>query len=72
MTFSIRLRKFHNTDLDELYDQEVTEGKRSYAEAIIAAGLVSKEDLVNLVSQFLGYELQVEKVKKLIRKQYNQ
>ena len=48
--------------LEELYDQEVTEGKRSYAEAIIAAGLVSKEDLVNLVSQFLGYELQVGEV----------
>ena len=51
--------------LEELYDQEVTEGKRSYAEAIIAAGLVSKEDLVNLVSQFLGYELQVGEVEEI-------
>ena len=45
--------------------------ERSYAEAIIAVGLVSKEDLVNLVSQFLGYELR-GKSRKLIRKQYNQ
>ena len=37
--------------LEELYDQEVKEGKRSYADAIISAGLVSKEDLINLVSQ---------------------
>ena len=36
--------------LDELFDDDVKEGKRSYAEAIIAAGLVSKEDLLNLVS----------------------
>ena len=38
--------------LDELYDDEVIEGKKSYAESIISAGLVTKEDLFNLVSQF--------------------
>ena len=40
--------------LEELYDKDVEEGKRSYSEAIISAGLVSKEDLINLVSQFLS------------------
>ena len=35
--------------LDELYDDDVKDGRRSYAEAIIAAGLVSKEDLINSI-----------------------
>ena len=48
--------------LDELYDDDVKDGRRSYADAIIAAGLVSREDLINLVSQFLDYELQVGQV----------
>lgn len=51
--------------LDELYDDEVIEGKKSYAESIISAGLVTKEDLFNLVSQFLGYELQQGEVKQV-------
>ena len=51
--------------LDELYDDEVIEGKKSYAESIISAGLVSKEDLINLVSQFLGYELQQGEVEQV-------
>ena len=48
--------------LDELFDSDVKEGKRSYTETIINAGLVSRDDLFNLVSQFLGYELQIGKV----------
>ena len=48
--------------LDELFDGEVKEGKRSYTESIINAGLVSRDDVFNLVSQFLGYELQIGKV----------
>ena len=48
--------------LDELYSEEVKEGKRSYAEDIVAAGLATKEDIFNLVAQFLGYELQVGEV----------
>ena len=35
--------------LEELYDKDVEEGKRSYSEAIISAGLVSKEDLINIL-----------------------
>jgi len=48
--------------LDELYSEEVKEGKRSYAEDIVAAGLATNEDIFNLVAQFLGYELQVGEV----------
>ncbi len=51
--------------LDELYDDEVIEGRKSYAESIISAGLVTKEDLFNLVSQFLGYELQQGEVEQV-------
>ena len=48
--------------LDELYSEEVKEGKRSYAEDIVAAGLATNEDIFSLVAQFLGYELQVGEV----------
>ena len=48
--------------LDELYSDEVKEGKHSYAEAIVSAGLATNEDIFSLVSQFLGYELQVGEV----------
>lgn len=48
--------------LEELFDQDVKDGKKSYADAIISADLVSREDLLNLVSQFLEYELQVGEV----------
>ena len=42
--------------LDELFDQDVMEGKRSFADAIIQAGIVEREDLFELISQYLGYE----------------
>ena len=48
--------------LDELYSEEVKEGKRSYAEEIVAAGLATNEDIFDLIAQFLGYELQVGEV----------
>ena len=48
--------------LEELFDEEVIAGRRSYADSIIAAGLASKEDILSLVSEFLGYELQVGEV----------
>lgn len=51
--------------LEELYDKDIEEGIRSYSDALIAAGMVSKEDLINLVSQFLGYELQVGEVEEI-------
>jgi type IV pilus assembly protein PilB len=44
--------------LDELFDQDVVEGKRSFAEAVIEAGIIQREDLFALISQYLGYELQ--------------
>jgi type IV pilus assembly protein PilB len=51
--------------LDELFNQDVIEGKSSFADAIIQAGIVSKEDLLNLISQYLGYELQVGAVQEI-------
>jgi type IV pilus assembly protein PilB len=44
--------------LDELFDQDVVEAKRSFAEAVIEAGIIQREDLFALISQYLGYELQ--------------
>ena len=51
--------------LDELYTEEVKSGNHSYAEAIVSAGLATKEDIFNLVSEFLGYELQVGEVEEI-------
>jgi type IV pilus assembly protein PilB len=48
--------------LDELFNQDVIEGNSSFADAIIQAGIVSREDLLNLISQYLGYELQIGEV----------
>lgn len=48
--------------LDELFDQDVIEGNRSFADAVIQAGIIQREDLLNLISQYLGYELQVGEV----------
>ena len=48
--------------LEELFDDEVIAGRRSYADAIIAAGLASKEDILNLVAEYLGYEIQIGEV----------
>ena len=48
--------------LEQLYDEDVKEGKRSYAQAIVDEGLASREDLFSLVAQFLGYELQIGEV----------
>ena len=41
--------------LEELFDEQVIAGDRSYAEAIISAGLASREDILSLVSEYLGY-----------------
>ena len=51
--------------LDELYTDEVKSGNQSYAEAIVSAGLAANEDIFSLVSQFLGYELQVGEVEEI-------
>ena len=48
--------------LDELFDQDVIDGKRSFAEAVIQAGIIQREDLIALISQYLNYELQVGEV----------
>ena len=51
--------------LEELFDEEVVAGRRSYSESIIAAGLASKDDILSLVAEFLGYELQVGEVSEI-------
>ena len=48
--------------LDELFDQDVIDGKRSFAEAVIQAGIIQREDLIALISHYLNYELQVGEV----------
>ena len=48
--------------LDELFDQDVIEGNRSFADAVIQAGIIQREDLFSLISQYLSYELQVGEV----------
>ena len=48
--------------LDELFDEEVIAGSKSYSEAVISAGLASREDILGLVAEYLGYELQVGEV----------
>jgi type IV pilus assembly protein PilB len=48
--------------LDELFDEEVIAGNKSYSEAVISAGLASREDILALVAEYLGYELQVGEV----------
>jgi len=48
--------------LDELFDQDVIGGNRSFADAVIQAGIIQREELLSLISQYLGYELQVGEV----------
>ena len=48
--------------LEELFNEDVIAGRHSYSDAIIDAGLASKEDVLSLVAEFLGYELQVGEV----------
>ena len=48
--------------IEELFDQDVIEGRRSFADALVGAGIVSREDILNLVSQYLNCELQVGEV----------
>lgn len=48
--------------LDELFDEEVIAGNKSYSEVVISAGLASREDILGLVAEYLGYELQIGEV----------
>lgn len=48
--------------LDDLFDEEVRAGNKSYAEALVDAGVAERTDILSLVSEYLGYELQVGKV----------
>ena len=48
--------------MDELFDEDVKTGEKSFADAVINAGIASREDIFSLVSEFLGYELQIGQV----------
>ena len=45
--------------LDELFDEDVRAGQKSYAEEIVRAGIASRGDVFSLVGQYLGCEVQV-------------
>ena len=45
--------------MEALFDDEVRAGTKSYAEAVIDAGIAEREDILSLVSEYLGYELQI-------------
>ncbi|MBC8349124.1 MAG: ATPase, T2SS/T4P/T4SS family [Verrucomicrobia bacterium] len=45
--------------LDELFDEDVRDGQKSYAEEIVRAGIASRADVFGLVGEYLGYEVQV-------------
>lgn len=45
--------------LDELFDEDVKDGRRSFAEAVVAEGIATKENLLELVAEFLACEIQV-------------
>ncbi len=45
--------------LDELFDDDIRDGKKSYAEEIVRAGIASRTDVFSLVGEYLGCEVQV-------------
>ena len=51
--------------LDELFDEDVKAGRRSFAEAVIGEGIATKENVLELVGEFLGYEMQVGAVEEI-------
>ena len=51
--------------LDDLFDEDVRAGTKSYAEALIDSGVAERADILSLVSEYLGYELQVGKVEEI-------
>jgi type IV pilus assembly protein PilB len=48
--------------LDELFDEDVRDGKKSYAEEIVHAGIASRGDVFSLVGEYLSCEVQVGEV----------
>ena len=48
--------------LDELFDDDIRDGKKSYAEEIVRAGIASRADVFSLVGEYLGCEVQVGSV----------
>lgn len=48
--------------LDELFGDEVRQGRKSFADEVVRAGIASREDILGLVGQFLNCEVQIGQV----------
>ncbi len=51
--------------LDELFDDEVRQGEKSFAEEVVRAGIATREDILGLVGQHLACEVQVGQVEEI-------
>ena len=51
--------------LDELFDDEVRQGEKSFASEVVRAGIATKEDILSLVGQHLACEVQVGEVEEI-------
>jgi hypothetical protein len=58
--------------LDELFDEEVIAGNKSYSEVIISAGLASREDILVLLLSILAMSFRLEKSMKLTLRLFHQ
>ncbi len=51
--------------LDELFDDDVRQGEKSFASEVVRAGIATKEDILSLVGQHLACEVQVGEVEEI-------
>ena len=51
--------------LDELFDDEIRQGKKSLASEIVRVGIATKEDILSLVGEHLGCEVQIGEVEEI-------
>ena len=51
--------------LDELFDDEVRQGSKSFADEIVRAGIATKEDILGIVGQYLNCEVQIGQVEEI-------
>ena len=51
--------------LDELFDDDVRQGLKSFAAEVVRAGIATKEDIFGLVGQYLNCEVQIGQVEEI-------
>ena len=51
--------------LDELFDDDVRQGEKSFASEVVRAGIATKEDILSLVGQHLACEVQIGEVEEI-------